>query len=315
MGKDCLWGREAASHLIRGRLAGLLAHVDAARGEDPDGIHDLRVASRRLRAALAAHRDRYPREAVAQALEQVGTITRALGLAREMDVSMALLAERKAKLHGPARLAAGQVVKRMGVARAQAAAAVAQAAARPGTHEFLECFIVLFENPRSAPACYMKGAGRMMRARYRTARDMYLLWKSVPSDEVLHRVRIALKKLRYCCELFAPLYGKPLSAFVTDLKDMQEALGVWNDWRVIGAHARGAAPDLPAKSAEGVGPLMEVLEREVAERLAEIGRRGEAFFSQGNSAAVEDLFRARTAVCCRDERLDPDRFDALYRED
>jgi CHAD domain-containing protein len=45
-----------------------------------------------------------------------------------------------------------------------------------------------------------------------------------------HRLRIALKKLRYTCEFFAPLYNpKKVEAFVAPLKELQDLLGHLND--------------------------------------------------------------------------------------
>src|SRR4051812_1528709 len=45
-------GRPATRLLLRARLADVRRFEDAARSFDMDGVHDLRVATRRLRAAL-----------------------------------------------------------------------------------------------------------------------------------------------------------------------------------------------------------------------------------------------------------------------
>jgi len=46
----------------------------------------------------------------------------------------------------------------------------------------------------------------------------------VPSGEILHRIRVHFKKLRYTCEMYEPLYGTRMTAFLPELKAAQEAL-------------------------------------------------------------------------------------------
>jgi CHAD domain-containing protein len=65
----------------------------------------------------------------------------------------------------------------------------------------------------------------------------------------LHRLRIALKKLRYSAEFFAPLYKKKkVKRYLSQVKKLQEVLGRLNDI----AHARAAVAQLaPASSKNG----------------------------------------------------------------
>jgi CHAD domain-containing protein len=65
----------------------------------------------------------------------------------------------------------------------------------------------------------------------------------------LHRLRIALKKLRYSAEFFAPLYKKKkVRRYLVQIKKLQEALGELNDI----AHARAVIAQLaPTASQDG----------------------------------------------------------------
>jgi CHAD domain-containing protein len=49
------------------------------------------------------------------------------------------------------------------------------------------------------------------------------------ATEELHDMRIAAKRLRYLCEVFAPVFDGALDGFVDDLRDLQELLGDIHD--------------------------------------------------------------------------------------
>ncbi len=76
------------------RQAGLMrANLAAAvDGRDPEGVHDMRVASRRLRASLAVLETWLPEGDLGRVEPGLRAITRALGAVREIDVNRALLA-------------------------------------------------------------------------------------------------------------------------------------------------------------------------------------------------------------------------------
>jgi len=84
--------REYGETVIRERiqrLASLSAPVRKA--EDIEAVHDMRVASRRLRAALAVFEPAFACPAYAALVREVRTITRALGAARDLDVMIQTL--------------------------------------------------------------------------------------------------------------------------------------------------------------------------------------------------------------------------------
>ncbi len=59
--------------------------------EDIEYIHRMRVASRRLRAALPLFRRCFPQKQYARWMHEIAGITQALGMARDMDVQIAFL--------------------------------------------------------------------------------------------------------------------------------------------------------------------------------------------------------------------------------
>ena len=81
-----------AGRVVRVRADELL---DRSRGvldiEDIERLHDMRVASRRLRAAMEVFESCFPRKRFRATLDEVKTIADALGERRDRDVSIAAL--------------------------------------------------------------------------------------------------------------------------------------------------------------------------------------------------------------------------------
>ena len=82
----------AAARVVELRTAELLDHsrgvLDTA---DIEGVHDMRVASRRLRAAMEVFASCFPRKPFKRALGDVKAIADALGERRDLDVAIAAL--------------------------------------------------------------------------------------------------------------------------------------------------------------------------------------------------------------------------------
>ena len=66
----------------------------------------------------------------------------------------------------------------------------------------------------------------------------------------LHRLRIGLKKLRYACEFFAPLYsGKKVGRYLKALRGLQNDLGHLNDVANVRGVVHALVKDAPRKQA------------------------------------------------------------------
>ncbi len=82
--------RQAAAMVLTERLDALMEHEAGTRvGEDPEELHDMRVASRRLRAALDAFGVCYGGKEFKQIERQTQELTGALGDVRDRDVLLA----------------------------------------------------------------------------------------------------------------------------------------------------------------------------------------------------------------------------------
>jgi CHAD domain-containing protein len=81
--------KDAATTAIRFQLDEMLRNLPGTRaGDDIEALHDMRVASRRLRAALSVFVDVFPPKKFAALEKEVARVTDALGAVRDADVQI-----------------------------------------------------------------------------------------------------------------------------------------------------------------------------------------------------------------------------------
>jgi len=81
-----------AARVVEARAAEVFAHsADVLDLDDVERVHDMRVATRRLRAALEVFEPCFPRKRWRKALKRVKALADALGERRDRDVEIELL--------------------------------------------------------------------------------------------------------------------------------------------------------------------------------------------------------------------------------
>lgn len=209
-------------------------HEGAATQDEPEYIHQMRVATRRLRAALRLFKPLLPPELEAALLPPLRERMALLGAARDMDVLLGEIAAPVMKsLAGEPRLAAlvGVITERRHGRR------------RAAMHDLrgprFGQFVLLagdllhrapFDPPAAATA---ESLAAFADARIRKLRKKVLrLAQAARTDDPasLHALRIGIKRLRYALEFFAPLArGKSLDKQLERLTALQDTLGQIND--------------------------------------------------------------------------------------
>lgn len=225
----------------------LLARVDALAqeregvraAEDIECIHRMRVATRRLRAALRLFAPLLPAKRVEAWLRDVRRITRALGAARDADVQIAYLDGVLAgELPERARPGVQRVRLRLRQARERLQTGVLRALDRLVEDRLIESMEEYLRTVR-AHAC-LQGAEptspalMILAGEAVTARLAELLgyepYVHQPERVAeLHAMRIAAKRLRYTLELFTPLFAGELKTPLKTAKVLQELLGDIHD--------------------------------------------------------------------------------------
>jgi len=251
-----LSGNQALRRIGIACLDQLLRNEPAVLAGVAEGIHQMRVAVRRLRAMLAAFGRMLPSDQRRRATAELRWLADALSTVRNLDVfEQALLAPAWPVLAESEGLAALTVAVRR---RHDAADARATRAIRSRRYTALLLRLLrwfdgcLWQDAATSPDLAQPItviAARILARRRRLAKRRSKGFAK-QSPEQRHRLRIALKKLRYATEMLAGLYDAgAVERFTRRLKRLQDDLGDANDLRV----ARDIIADLakPAPGASG----------------------------------------------------------------
>jgi len=210
-------------------------HAGAAVSDDPEYIHQMRVATRRLRAALRLFQPLLPAGFADEILPALRTQMAVLGEARDLDVLLVEIAEPvlAAQPDDP-QLAelVGVLTERRHEARRRVAELLTSPAFGQGLLLFLGQFHLLMrdsaDQAEELPALRSFARARLERLRRKVLK---LAQRARTDDPVsLHALRIAIKRLRYALEFFAPLAArKSVDRAVAALAGLQEVFGQIND--------------------------------------------------------------------------------------
>jgi CHAD domain-containing protein len=121
---------EAAAATVAVRAEELFEHAAGVLDtEDIERVHDMRVASRRLRAVLEIYAPCFPKGALRPVLREVKALADALGARRDPDVLLARLQELRGALTSADVLGIDAFAERASVAQAEGNAVLARALA------------------------------------------------------------------------------------------------------------------------------------------------------------------------------------------
>lgn len=116
----------AAAKIVEVRVAELIDHAHGVLDVvDIERVHDMRVATRRLRAALEIFGPCFPRSELKAALREVKLLADALGERRDRDVTIAALEDVAAALSAPDRLGVITLIESLRLEQAAANKALA----------------------------------------------------------------------------------------------------------------------------------------------------------------------------------------------
>jgi CHAD domain-containing protein len=261
---------------LNAQAARLKALDPAVRRDEPDAVHQMRITTRRLRAALQEFPMAMSGLSTTHLREELKWLGQVLGEARDAEVL---------EQHFQTELAHTPIELVLGPAKARVTAhfAARQAAARNAVFEALDSrryFGVLDELDRvldrlsrtasaTGPADEVL-PGAIARA-YRRARRRMRRARRTPSgaarDVALHEARKAAKRARYAAEAVQPAFGKKARRFAKRMKAIQSVLGDHQDAVTAAAVAReiGVSAHLAGESAFSFGLLTERAHRDALE--------------------------------------------------
>jgi CHAD domain-containing protein len=259
--------RAVALAVLRRHFSTMLAKEPGTRlGDDIEELHDMRVASRRLRAALKLFEDVLP-ETIVGLSDELAWIGRQLGAVRDLDVQLE-------QLDSWTDAAAPEDREPL-----QALRSVLEEQRADARREMLDAL----ESRRYDS--FVRRFGRSLRARHATrsgtaslpalAAAPHLIdarWTSVrkaakhvgrsATAEDYHRLRIRCKRLRYALEFLNDVYGGRARPVLKQLVTLQDVLGLHQDAVVAIERLR----TLTVERGSELGPETIFAMGEIAER-------------------------------------------------
>jgi CHAD domain-containing protein len=231
--------RATVEDLVRAALAGgarrLLAHDPGVRlGDDPEDVHQARVATRRLRSdlrTLAPLLDDFRVQGLRQELKWLGV---RLGAVRDLDVLAARLRRDAEGLPDDDWPGAERLLERLADERHEAALLLRDVMVSSRYGALVESLHRLVRQPplRSDldPAARARGrARRLLRRADRRVRRLARRLGTRPPETDLHELRKRAKGARYAAELVAPLAPGRVARMGRRMADLQDVLGTLQD--------------------------------------------------------------------------------------
>jgi triphosphatase len=202
----------------------------ALQGENPEGVHQMRTAIRRLRSAMEIFREVIDKEVSTRFDKELRWIADELGVARDLDVFLTeTFPQVMEQFYRNASLL--KLHEKAVMAKEKAYVVVRTSIQSRRYQQLLHSLDVWLE---SMPAggiqvTVKKIAEKMLRKRYKQLQRRGLSADGATNDR-LHRVRITGKKLRYAVEFFGSLYNhNDTRKFLKHLIRLQDTLGALND--------------------------------------------------------------------------------------
>ncbi len=304
----------AARKAVAAQLAKLEQHEPGTRlGLDAEELHQMRVATRRLRAAARFFEPAFrvsTRRALAVELRWLAGL---LGAVRDLDVQLELLTVRHsasgagggAEHDSSAEPGASSGDPLMAELREwladerDARRAELQGALDSVRYRRLlarldaiargrERLLVMAE--RSPVAVH--GAAAVEKAQRRVVKHGRRIGKQ-PRAEELHELRIRAKRLRYVLEMVAALTGRSGRRLVRDLAELQEVLGMHQDacvaWDVLTRFIEAADPDEAAMRAVGVAPALAREHQRALSARASFARAWKRFAGKRTARHLDEI--------------------------
>jgi CHAD domain-containing protein len=225
------------------QAAALKTQDPQVRRDEPDGVHQMRVASRRLRSVLQTFRQVLPPADTEHLRGELKWLGEVLGEARDGEVLAGHLDTLLEQV--PPELVLGPVAATLTEQLAPRLAAARRAAVRaldsPRYLALLDELDALIAAPPDGPAAaapataLRSDAARAYRRLRRRSRAAESLPDGPELDAALHEARKAAKRARYAADALTPSAGKHAARFAKRMKQLQSVLGDHHD--TVGSRA------------------------------------------------------------------------------
>lgn len=272
-------------------------------GDDPEFLHDFRVAVRRTRSALGQFQGILPPSTLQRFAPQFVHLQEITGPARDLDVYCLELPALGALLPARYRRSLAPLRRHLEHRRRMAYLELSPALAAPRFLRFLSRWRTFLERPprraRGAPQALEPigglASGRIARLFRRAVREGKAITGASPAAD-LHELRKTCKKLRYLLEFFQGIFDRDeVAHFVESLKALQDNLGRHQDLQVqsaaLSVYARELAQERRTRPSAflAMGMLIERLREQQLAARREFAQRFEPFARGRNRKRLREL--------------------------
>jgi CHAD domain-containing protein len=255
-----------AGDAVRAALAAgvtrLLRHDPGVRvGDDPEDVHQARVATRRLRSDLRTFRTLLDQERAVPLRDELKWAADLLGAARDADVLLERLRRDADNLPQRDAAAVAGLLRRLAGERDRARVRVREGFKSDRYVDLIERLVGFAQVPPlvsdwAAPASDVL-PGLVAPTWKHLQREVEQL-SDPPRPDELHQVRIRAKRCRYASEAVAPAIGKDASRFASAIADIQSVLGDHHDAYVADAWLREASNVVEPSQVLAAGELISL---------------------------------------------------------
>jgi CHAD domain-containing protein len=267
---------EAGRKIFRFHLARLMAREPGTReGVDPEELHAMRVATRRMRAAWRVFGDGFRPDRAARFRRRLRIVAARLGAVRDLDVLIEATEAFAATLPSAERDGLDPLLGAWREQREAGRRLMINELDSARYRRFLDDYRDFVLTPGAdvqpvdptSPHRVRDTAGSRIWTAYEHVRayESVLKWADVPT---LHLLRIEAKRLRYTLEFVREALGPEAPALISRVVALQDHLGAMNDAEVASHMARAYlvehAGELTDVQASAISRYLVAREREVA---------------------------------------------------
>ena len=246
----------------------LLAHDPGARlGRESESLHQMRVATRQLRAVLRAARPLLVPEWADSLRDELRWLGQLLGPARDFDVQLAYFREESAALDVRDRRPLAPFIAHLEAQRNNAQEVLLNELKSARYLDLIRRLQQAALDPTTVESTVT--LRDLAKQEFTRLRDAIRQAGHAPNNANIHETRIKTKRARYAAELAEPTVGKPATRFINKARVVQDVLGMHQDAIQAEAHVRAFLKQSTSARAAFVAGRMVERQRQRRERVRE----------------------------------------------
>jgi triphosphatase len=236
---------DVAYAVLRRNLELMLVHEPGTRlGENSEDLHDMRVATRRMRAALSLFKEALPVRAQ-HVRDEIGWLGRELGAVRDLDVQLERL-EKLRDVPDEDRSALEGLVQLLREQRRDARTKLLSSLESSRYERLVASMGTMLRQgpPRRSPAARAPAiiaAPDLLMSKHRAAAKAARRARSTKLPGDFHKLRIRCKRFRYALEFCSEIYEGQTAKMIRRVTRLQDSLGVMQDATVAVERLRSLA--------------------------------------------------------------------------